>query len=178
MLLREWLITTCKKEYRMRKIFYPSLEGTLKIMTTIFVLVLIVGSLIHFVNQASYENWMIFFKMSSLYCIVCFVIYLSIKSQRIIVESNKLILTQLGFTRYEIPFESIIEVQKGKLNGSPIMEIETLKNGYNTKAKIPYLPFEKEWNEILQLLKENCGEGVVGTMTLVRNKGELRTWVE
>lgn len=161
----------------MRKTFYPSLEGTLKPMGTIFVLVLIVGSMIHVLNQASYENWMIFFKMSSLYCIVCFVIYFSIKSQRIIVESNKLILTQLGFTQYEIPFESIIEVQKGKLNDSPIMEIETLYYGHNTIAKIPYLPFEKDWDEILQLLKENCGEGVVGTMTMVRNKGELQTWV-
>ncbi|KAA0546239.1 hypothetical protein FZW96_16135 [Bacillus sp. BGMRC 2118] len=162
----------------MQKIYSPSTEGTIKLMSTIFVLVLTIGSLIHLVNEASYENWIIFFKMSGLYVGICFVIFLSIKSQRILLQQNQLIFNQLGFTRYTIPLETIMEVRKGKLNGSPIMEIEILKNNHRTIARIPYLPFEKDWEVILDVIKEICGQEVIGEMTLERSKGEIRTWME
>ncbi|MBM6616564.1 hypothetical protein [Bacillus suaedaesalsae] len=162
----------------MLKMYSPSTEGTIKLMFTIFILVLTIGSVIHLLNQASYENWMIFFKMSSLYVGVCLLIFLSIKSQRIILRSNKLIFIQLGFTRYSIPLEMIKEVRKGKLNGSPIMEVETHISGHLCIARLPYFPFEKDWDEILGVIKETCGHEVIGEMTLVRNKGEIRTWME
>jgi hypothetical protein len=162
----------------MSKVYYPNTEGVLKLMTLVFIIVFLFGSLIHVVKNDGFNIWMTFFKVSGVYVIACAVIYLTIKSQRIILDENKLVLKQLGITRHEIDLECIEEVRKGKLNGSPIMEIASSRCGFQQISPVPFLPFQRDWDEILQFIKTNCGDHVIGEMTLVRSKGELRTWME
>jgi hypothetical protein len=162
----------------MEKIYYPKTEGILKLMTTVFILVFLFGTSIHVLQNDDFDIWMTFLKVSGIYIIACLLIYFTIKSQRLILCENKLVLKQLGFTRHEISFKCVEEVRKGKLNGSPIMEIESKIAGFQTISPVPFLPFKEDWDEILQCIKTKCGEHVIGEMTLVRSKGELRTWME
>jgi hypothetical protein len=162
----------------MNKIYYPNTEGVLKLMTAVFIIVFLFGSLIHVLQNDGLDIWMTFIKVSSIYVIACILIYLTIKSQRIILDEDKLVLKQLGITRHEIKFDCIEDIRKGKMNGSPIMEIESKICGFQRISPVPFLPFRNDWDEIIEVLKENCGDHVIGEMTLVRSKGELRTWME
>jgi hypothetical protein len=161
-----------------QKVYFPNTNGILKIMVTVYVLVLLAGTIINVIKREGLENWLTFITISSIYIIVCSLIYVAIKSQRIILTDKSFTLKQLGLIRHRISLKEIEEVRKGKMDGSPIMEIETRINGLKKVSPVPFLPFEKDWKEMLQLLEGNCGEEIIGEMTLTRQKGELRTWID
>lgn len=145
-------------------------------MIIVYILVVCVGTILNIINQAGLQDWLSFMKISLLYIGICSVLYIAIKSQRVILNDKQLVLKVLGMTRHRIDLSHIEEVRKGKMNGSPIIEIETRPNGYKKISPVPYLPFEKDWDEMLTFIKGKCGENVIGSMTLKREKGELRTW--
>jgi ABC-type nickel/cobalt efflux system permease component RcnA len=161
-----------------QRVYTPNTKGIIPIMAIVYVTVLIAGTMLNIFNNDSLENWFSFLQISLLYILSCSLIYMAIRSQRIIVDQNKLILKQLGLTRHRIELQHIEQVRKGKLNGSPIMEIETRKKGFKKISPLPFLPFENDWKHILHHLQEECGEEVIGEMTLKRANGELRTWKE
>ncbi len=155
------------------KVYYPNTSGIGKIMSSVYSIVLIVGSGINVSNQDGLESWFLFLKVSLIYIGICTLLFLAIKSQRIILNDNQFTLKVFGFTRHQIFLSQINQIRKAKLNGSPIMEIET-KN--KRTFPVPFLPFEKVWDELLPLLKEKCGADIIGEMKLRREKGELRSW--
>jgi hypothetical protein len=157
------------------KVYYPNTSGIGKIMGTVYAIVFFAGSAINIIRQDGLESWLVFLKVSLIYIGICTLIYLAIKSQRIILSEKQFTLKVFGFTRHQITLNQINEIRKAKLNGSPIMEIETL----NKRAfPVPFLPFEKCWDELLPILKEKCGSEAIGEMKLRREKGELRSWDE
>ncbi|MFD1739829.1 hypothetical protein ACFSCX_25520 [Bacillus salitolerans] len=160
------------------KVFTPKTTGVLSIMSMVYVIVLMAGTILNIYKDDGLENWFMFLKVSSLYILACSILFFAIKSQRIILNNDEITLKQLGLTRHKIQYRHIEQVRKGKMNGSPIMEIETRVNGCQKVSPMPFLPFETDWKDIIRKLQEECGKEVVGEMTIRRAKGELRTWKE
>jgi hypothetical protein len=157
------------------KTYFPVTVGIWKIMFTVYGLVLFTGTFINIMNKDGLESWLSLIGFSSLYIITCCILFWAIRSQRIILTKKGFVLKQLGMTRYLITYSDIHEISKGKMSGSPIMKIEC--KGNKKTYPVPFLPFEKDWNEILDHLENECGRKVIGEMTLKREPGELRTWV-
>jgi hypothetical protein len=160
------------------KIFSPETDGILKLMAIVYLMVMMFGSLLNLINGDGLEVWITFVKVSLLYLGVCAIIYILIKSQRIIMTEDKFTLKVIGLTRYQIKLKHIEQIRKGKMNGSPIMEIITNSNGRKRVLPVPFLPFKQNWDDMLQVIKDQRGEEVIGEMKLKRAKGELRTWEE
>ncbi|MBM7662668.1 hypothetical protein JOC85_003478 [Bacillus mesophilus] len=159
------------------KVYVPVTVGIKKVMITVYGLVILAGTFINIMNHDGLQKWLSLIGFSSLYIIACAIIYAAIKSQRIILTKKGFILKQLGMTRHSISYSDIYEVKKGKMSGSPIMKIEANHKGNKKTYPVPFLPFEKDWNEILDHLESGCRRKVIGEMTLKREPGELRTWV-
>ncbi len=160
------------------KIFIPNTSGVLKTMSTVFLLVLVAGSILSIVQEQTLSEWFEFLGLSIAYIIACTLIFLAIKTQKILITESHLILKQVGMTRHKIHFEHIKQVRKGKMTGSPIIEVFAKSGTYEKVCPIPYLPFTKDWDEILDIIKERSGHQVIGNMEIKRAKGELRTWRE
>ncbi|WP_456276816.1 hypothetical protein [Bacillus sp. AK128] len=159
------------------KVYVPVTVGILKIMVTVYGFVLAAGIIINIMKEEGLEGILSLIGFSSLYIIACTLLYFAIKSQRIILTNKGFILKQLGMVRHRINYKDIHEIRKGKMSGSPIMHIEVNINDKKKVYPVPFLPFEKDWNEILLHLETECGRPIVGEMTLKRAPGELRTWV-
>jgi hypothetical protein len=159
------------------KVYVPVTVGIKKVMITVYGLVVMAGTFINIMNQDGLQSWLSLIGFSSLYIIACCIIYGAIKSQRIILTSNGFVLKQLGMIRHQINYSDIYEVKKGKMSGSPIMKIEADIKRNKKTYPVPFLPFETDWNEILDYLESRCGRKVIGEMTLKREPGEIRTWV-
>lgn len=158
------------------RVFYPKTTGISTVMFTIYVIVLLAGTIINLIKSDGFGEWITFLLVSFLYIGICSLIYFAIKSQRIIITKDIFLLKQLGLVRHHIRLKEIEQVRKGKMSGSPIIEIQT-KPGKNQKIyPVPFLPFEQDWDDILFLLEDSCGKEIIGEMTLKRDKGELRTW--
>ncbi|WP_078549990.1 hypothetical protein [Litchfieldia alkalitelluris] len=155
------------------KIFYPNTKGILKMMAFVYLIVVVFGSVLNTYFHSTSQEWLLFFKVSLIYILVCSILFVLIKSQQIIISKKEFKLKLAGFTRYQITLSSIGEIRKGKMNGSPIMEIKS-KN--NRIFPVPFLPFEAAWEEVLEFVRQERGESIIGEMKLKRKKGELRTW--
>jgi hypothetical protein len=165
-------------ELRVVKVFFPQTKGIIKIMAAVYIFLLAGGSVLSILLDESIAQWTSFLLQSLLYIAVCSLIYFAIQSQRIIITETQFILKVLGVTRHKIDFDLIHEVRKGKMSGSPIMEIHAKKGPYSKVCPVPFLPFTESWDEILLTLEKKCGSEVIGNMDLKRRKGELRTWRE
>jgi hypothetical protein len=158
------------------KVYLPKTKGVIKTMLTVYVIILISGSILSFAQEESLQDWYSFLRLSLLYVCVCLLIFIAIKTQKIIISDCYISLKQIGITRHKIQFEHIQEVRKGKMSGSPIIEIAAKSGEHEKVCPIPYLPFSNDWDEILDTIKDKCGDYVIGNMSLNRAKGELRTW--
>jgi hypothetical protein len=159
-----------------QKIFYPNMKGILKTMGIVYLIVTIFGSVLNTFNQSDVQDWALFFKVSLIYIFCCSTLYFLIKSQRIILNERELILKLAGIKRHHILLSKIGEIRKGKMNGSPIIEIVVKNDKQKRVYPIPFLPFQLYWEEMLQDIRNICGNDIIGEMTLKRKKGELRTW--
>jgi hypothetical protein len=158
------------------KIFFPNTVGILRTMLLVYIMVMLFGSILTFMKAEGLETWLSFAKVSLVYLGICAILYLSIKSQRIILDEKYFVLKVIGITRHQIPLSKINEIRKGKMSGSPIMEIVLQGKGRKPVLPVPFLPFEENWDEILQSIQNQCDKNVIGEMVLRREKGELRTW--
>ncbi|WP_456271349.1 hypothetical protein [Bacillus sp. AK031] len=160
------------------KVYFPETKGIIKIMASVYILLLAGGSALSFMLNETLAQWTTFLLQSLLYIAVCSLIYIAIKSQRIIITEKQFILKVIGVTRHKIDFSHIQEVKKGKMSGSPIMEIHAKKDQYKKICPVPFLPFSESWDELLLTIERKCGSEVIGNMDLKRRKGEVRTWKE
>ncbi|WP_044022380.1 hypothetical protein [Bacillus sp. SG-1] len=160
------------------KVFFPETKGIIKIMAAVYFILLAGGSFLSLYLNETLAQWTSFLLQSFLYIVACSLIYFAIKSQRIIVTEKQFILKVIGITRHKIDFNHIHEVRKGKMSGSPIMEIHAKKGPYSKVCPVPYLPFSDSWQELLLIIEKKCGSEVIGNMDLKRRKGEIRTWRE
>lgn len=158
------------------KVFKPNTKTVIPTMITLYILVIIGGSVMTFYFGYAMEEWIKFMKTSLIYIIVCLIIFVSIKSQKMIINEKEIMLKVIGITRHKIKLTEIEEIRKGKMSGNPIMEIETRVKGYKRIAPFPYLPFEEAWKVVIEYIKENQGEEVIGEMKMKREPGELRNW--
>ncbi|WP_421384885.1 hypothetical protein ACOJQI_08975 [Bacillus salacetis] len=163
---------------RVVKVYFPETKGIIKIMAAVYIFLLAGGSALSVMLDESLAQWTSFLLQSLLYIAVCSLIYFAIKSQRIIVTETQFILKVIGMTRHKIDFEHIHEIKKGKMSGSPIMEIHAKKGRYSKVCPVPFLPFSESWDELLVTIEKKCGSEAIGNMDLKRRKGELRTWRE
>jgi hypothetical protein len=166
------------KELRVVKVYFPETRGVIKIMAAVYIFLLAGGSTLSVMLGESLNQWASFLLQSLLYIAACSLIYFAIKSQRIIITETQFILKVIGMTRHKIDFDHIHEVRKGKMSGSPIMEIHAKKGQYSKVCPVPFLPFSESWDELLSTIEKKCGSEVIGNMDLKRRKGELRTWRE
>jgi len=160
------------------KVYFPKTEGILRFMSLIYCIVFLFGSVLNLLNSYDLNEWVAFFQISLIYIGVCLLLYVLIKSQRIVVNEDVFILKVIGLKRYQIQISTITEIRKGKMNGSPIIEILTIRDEKTQLFRVPYIPFEHKWDELFKHIKEKRGKEVIGEMTLQREKGELRTWEE
>ncbi|MFC4319968.1 hypothetical protein [Litchfieldia salsa] len=158
------------------KVFYPNTKGILKTMGIVYLIVAVFGSVLNTYDQSNVREWTLFLKVSLIYIFCCSSLYFLIKSQRIILNEKELILKLAGMKRHHILLSRIGEIRKGKMNGSPIIEIIVKNEQHKRIYPLPFLPFQLNWEEMLQHIGTICGKEVVGEMTLKREKGELRTW--
>jgi hypothetical protein len=165
-------------ELQVVKVYFPETKGIIKIMAGVYFLLLTGGSAISLMLNETFAQWTTFLMQSLLYVAVCSLIFFAIKSQRIIVTEKQFILRVIGMTRHKIDFSHIQEVRKGKMSGSPIMEIHAKKDRYEKVCPVPFLPFSESWDELLLTIERKCGSEVIGNMDLKRRKGEVRTWKE
>ncbi|WP_409253931.1 hypothetical protein V1502_08545 [Bacillus sp. SCS-153A] len=163
---------------RVVKVYFPNTKGIIKIMAAVYFVLITGGSSLSLFLNETLAQWTSFLLQSLIYIAVCSIIYLAIKSQRIIITENQFILKVVGMTRHKIDFEHIHEVRKGKMSGSPIMEILAKKGSYSKICPVPFLPFSTSWPELLITIENKCGSEVIGNQFLQRRKGELRTWRE
>ncbi|RIW38483.1 hypothetical protein D3H55_02810 [Bacillus salacetis] len=147
-------------------------------MAAVYFLLLAGGSILSYTLGETLEQWTAFLFQSLLFIVVCLLIYSAIRSQRIIITEKQFILKVIGMTRHRIDFEYVHQIRKGKMSGSPIMEVIAKKGPFSKVCPVPFLPFSKSWDELLLTFEEKCGSEVIGNMELTRRKGELRTWRE
>ncbi|WP_226669935.1 EbsA family protein [Metabacillus litoralis] len=136
-----------------QKLLYKArTQGIIKFMLGIYLLTFSVGTITFYLREElTQQNFRFFTKTSLLYLIFCFLLYLAIKSQRLILKEDHLILTIFGWTRYKISVYDIEKCEFGKLNGEIVIHITLNKK---IKCAFPYYPFQKAWEEISDLLKE------------------------
>ncbi|MGD6803684.1 hypothetical protein [Rossellomorea aquimaris] len=163
---------------RVVKVYFPNTKGVFTLMAIGYVILLAGGSALSFILNETLVQWTSFLMQSLLYIVVCSLIYLSIKSQRIIITEKYFVLKVIGITRHKVDFEHIREVRKGKMSGSLIMEIHAKKGSYSKVCPVPFLPFSEAWDELLLTIERKCGSDVIGSMDLKRRKGEIRSWKE
>ncbi|MGF2615874.1 hypothetical protein FZC84_07315 [Rossellomorea vietnamensis] len=163
---------------RVVKVYFPETKGVIRLMAVVYIILLAGGSAFSLILHETLAQWAFFLLHSLLYILVCSLIYFAIKSQRIIITEKQFILKVIGITRHKIDFEHIRQVRKGKMSGSPIMEILAVKGSYSKVCPVPFLPFSESWDELLMTIEKKCGSSAIGNMDLKRRKGEIRSWRE
>ncbi|WP_246942981.1 hypothetical protein [Bacillus pinisoli] len=158
------------------KVYIPATTGILGLMLTVYGLVMCAGTIINIMNQDGLSSWLSLIAFSGLYLGTCAILFFTIKGQKIIITNEGLALKQLGMIRYQVRFEEIVKISKGKMSGSPIMNLDVNMKGISKTLPFPFLPFQKDWEEILGTIEAQCGKHVMGEMELKREPGELRTW--
>ncbi|MCM3409725.1 hypothetical protein [Metabacillus litoralis] len=136
-----------------QKFYYKAhTHGIIKFMLWIYILTFSVGILTFYLRgELTQGNFYFFTKTSFIYLIICFLLYWAIKSQKLILVEDHLILTIFGWNRYKISIHDIEKCEYGKINGEKVIQITLNKK---LKCAFPYYPFQKAWEEISVTIKE------------------------
>lgn len=138
---------TIQKSY-----YKASTEGIMKFMLWIYILTFSVGIMTFYLRgELTQGNFYFFTKTSLIYLVICYILYWAIKSQRLILKEDHLILTIFGWNRYKISIHDIEKCEFGKINGEKVIHITLNKK---IKCAFPYYPFQRAWEEISETMKE------------------------
>lgn len=99
-----------------QKFYYKAhTHGIIKFMLWIYILTFSVGILTFYLrDELTQGNFYFFTKTSFIYLIICFLLYWAIKSQKLILVEDHLILTIFGWNRYKISIHDIEKCEYGK----------------------------------------------------------------
>ncbi|UGB28702.1 hypothetical protein [Metabacillus sp. B2-18] len=132
--------------------YKASTQGIMKFMLGIYFLTFSVGIMTFYLRgELTQGNFYFFTKTSLIYLVICFILYCAIKSQRLILKEEYLILTIFGWNRYKISIYDIEKCEFGKVNGERVIHITLNKK---IKCAFPYYPFQNAWEEISYTIKE------------------------
>ncbi|MBM7604972.1 hypothetical protein JOC75_002976 [Metabacillus crassostreae] len=136
-----------------QKLLYKArTQGIIKFMLGVYLFVFSVGTITFYLREElTQRNFSFFTKTSLIYLVFCFILYWAIKSQKLILNEDHLILTIFGWNRYKISIFDIEKCEFGKLNGEIVIHITLTKK---IKCAFPYYPFQKAWEEISYTIKE------------------------
>lgn len=136
-----------------QKLLYKArTQGIIKFMLWVYILTFSIGTITFYLREElTQQNFQFFTKTSMLYLVICFLLYWAIKSQKLILKEDHLILTIFGWNRYKISIYDIEKCEFGKLNGEIVIHITLNKK---IKCAFPYYPFQKAWEEISYTIKE------------------------
>jgi hypothetical protein len=133
-------------------LYKASTQGIIMFMLSIYILIFSVGIITFSLRgELTQENFHFFTKTSLIYLAFCFFMYWAIKSQKLILKEDHLILTLFGWNRYKISIYDIKKCEFGKINGEKVIHITLNKK---IKCAFPYYPFQEAWEEISNTLKE------------------------
>ena len=136
-----------------QKLLYKArTQGIIKFMLWVYILTFSIGTITFYLREElTQQNFQFFTKTSMFYLVICFLLYWAIKSQKLILKEDHLILTIFGWNRYKISIYEIEKCEFGKLNGEIVIHITLNKK---IKCAFPYYPFQKAWEEISYTIKE------------------------
>jgi hypothetical protein len=127
-------------------------EGIIKFMLWIYILTFSVGIMTFYLRgELTQGNFYFFTKTSLIYLVICIILYWAIKSQKLILKEDHLILTIFGWYRYKISIHDIEKCEFGKINGEKVIHITLNKK---SKCAFPYYPFQRAWAELSETIKE------------------------
>lgn len=133
-------------------LYKASTQGIIQFMLWIYILTFSVGiTTFSLKGELTQENLHFFTKTSLIYLTFCFCMYWAIKSQKLILKEDHLILTIFGWKRYQISIYDIKKCEFGKINGEKVIHITLNKK---VKCAFPYYPFQEAWEEISDAIKE------------------------
>lgn len=136
-----------------QKTFYPNVRGIEWMMTAIYVVIVCSGTGLMWIREElTHDRWINFMQFGLLYILMCTLLSVSIRNQRIELTEKEIRLILLGYVRQKIKLEHINEVGMGKMNGSPVVKISV--SNRTSPAYVPFLPFEKDWDTIAAYMKD------------------------
>ncbi|WP_226656748.1 hypothetical protein [Pseudalkalibacillus hwajinpoensis] len=135
------------------KTYYPRVKAIELFMVLVYGIVVSFGTLLLWIKgDLSFERWRTFMLIGLIYVLFCMFLSFCIRTQRIELTEYRMEHKLLGISRRSVAFSSVKKVMFGKVNGSPVVAII---NGNTSKPIfVPYIPFEKDWQEITSYIKE------------------------
>ncbi|WP_347549497.1 hypothetical protein ABFG93_18525 [Pseudalkalibacillus hwajinpoensis] len=135
------------------KTYYPRVKAIELFMFLVYSIVVCFGTLLLWSKgDLTFGRWRTFMLIGFIYVAFCILLSFCIRTQRIELTENEIHHKLLGFNRRSVSFSSVKTVRFGKVNGSPVVAIENKNNQKLTF--VPYIPFEKDWEEISSYIKE------------------------
>lgn len=135
------------------KTYYPKVRAIELFMFLVYGIVVSFGTLLLWVKgDLSFERWRTFMLIGLIYVLFCIFLSFCIRTQRIELTEYRIEHKLLGLSRRSVAFSSVKKVMFGKVNGSPVVAI--INGNMEKPIFVPYLPFEKDWEEISSFIKE------------------------
>ena len=135
------------------KTYYPKVKAVEFFMMLVYSIVVCFGTLLLWLKEdLTFERWRSFMLIGLIYVLFCTFLSFCIRTQRIELTEYRIEHKLLGFSCRSVAFSSVKEVMFGKINGSPVIAI--INENTQKPIFVPYIPFEKDWDEISSFIKE------------------------
>ena len=149
------LAISCKgvTNVKVIKTYYPRVKAIELFMFLVYGIVVSFGTLLLWIKgDLSFERWRTFMLIGLIYVLFCIFLSFCIRTQRIELTEYRIEHKLLGVSRRSVAFSSMKKVMFGKVNGSPVIAI--INGNMQKPIFVPYMPFEKDWDEISSFIKE------------------------
>ncbi|MGA9290408.1 MAG: hypothetical protein WBV93_18915 [Anaerobacillus sp.] len=135
------------------KTYYPKVKAIELFMFLVYGIVVCFGTLLLWSHgELTAVRWRTFMLIGLIYVLFCIILSLCIRTQRIELTEYRIEHKLFGMRCRSVAFTSVKKVTFGKINGSPVVAIENRNN--HKLIFVPYIPFEKDWDEISSYIKE------------------------
>ena len=135
------------------KTYYPKVKAIELFMILVYGIVVSFGTLLLWSNgDLTIDRWRTFMLIGLIYVLFCILLSFCIRTQRIELTEYRIEHKLFGMRWRSVAFSSVKKVTFGKINGSPVVAIENRNN--KKPIFVPYIPFEKDWDEISSYIKE------------------------